>query len=130
MDRTFCLLIGLSTLLLGSEQFWFSYKMVTANGASIAEEKNLTPVMVYTETQTQYLLCTLELRNDGKVPLEAFLKKNFDTLIPCFYPLSSHVLSWNTKTQNAQSDRVELVIAPVRFTVVFKDEFATINAFR
>lgn len=130
MARTFCLLIGLSALLFGSEQFLFSYKSVTVNGASIAEEKNLTPVMVRSQNDATRLLCTLELHNNGKMSNEAFLKKHFDDLIPCFYPLSSHVLSWNTKHQNSQNDRVELVIEPVRFTVVFKDEFATINTFR
>jgi len=128
--RTFCLLIGLSTLLFGSEQFWFSYKSVTVNGVSIAEEKNLSPVMVYNQNDATRHLCTLELHNDGKMSNEAFLKKHFDDLIPCFYSLSSHVLAWNTKHQNSQNDRVELVIEPVRFTVVFKDEFATINTFR
>lgn len=130
MERTFCLLIGLSSLLIGSEQFLFSYKNVTVNGATIAEEKNITPVMVQSQNEATRILCTLEWHYNSKISTEAFLKKHFDDLLPCFYPLSSHVLSWNTKNQNSQSDRVELVIEPVRFTVVFKDEFATINTFR
>jgi len=128
--RTFCLLIGLSSLLFGSEQFLFSYKSVTVNGVIISEEKNLVPSMVNSAEKFSRELCTLELQNDFKTSNVLFLQKHFDDLLPCFYPLSSHMLSWNTQNNFKHDDRVELVIEPVRFTVVFKDEFATINTFR
>ncbi len=130
MERTFCLLIGLSTLLFGGEQFLFSYKSVTVNGVMVSEEKNLVPVMVGSQEEFSRVLCTVELYNDGRITNEVFLKKHFDEILPCFYTLSPHVLSWNSKNQNMQNDRVELVIEPTRFTVVFKDEFATINTLR
>lgn len=96
----------------------------------VSEEKNLVPVMVGSQEEFSRALCTVELYNDGKITNELFLKKHFDEILPCFYALSPHVLSWNSKNQNTQSDRVELVIEPTRFTVVFKDEFATINTLR
>jgi len=127
--RTFCLLITLFTALLGSEQFWFSYKIVTINGISIFEEKNIVPAMTFV-SEGEKRFCTIELNPDKTLSLEQFLKKHFDTILPCFYALSTHVLANHDGNPNLYKDRIELVIAPVRFTVVFKDEFATINTFR
>jgi len=127
--RAFCLLITLFTALLGSEQFWFSYKTVTVNGISISEEKNIVPAMTFVG-ENEKRLCTIKLNSDTTLSLEQFLKKHFDTILPCFYSLSTHVLANHDGNPNLYKDRVELVIAPVRFTVVFKDEFATINTFR
>lgn len=129
MARTFCLLITLFTALLGSEQCWFSYKTVTVNGISIFEEKNIVPAMTFVSEGEQQL-CTVELNQDTTLSQVEFLKKHFDTILPCFYSFSTHVLANHDSNSNAYKDRVELVITPVRFTVVFKDEFATINAFR
>ena len=129
MARTFLVLITLFTALLGREQFWFSYKTVIVNGISIFEEKNIVPAMTFVN-ESEKQLCTIELNRDTTLSLEQFLKKHFDTILPCFYSLSTHVLANHDGNPNLYKDRVELVIAPVRFTVVFKDEFATINSFR
>lgn len=130
MARTLCLLIlGATQALFCSDVFWFSYKIVTANGLVVHEQKNIAPVMVPYEGKSQKL-CTLELSNAQNLPKEQFLRKHFDEILPCFYQLSSHILSWNEQHLKQGSDRIELVIEPVRFTVDFKDEFATINAIR
>jgi len=127
--RTFCLLIGLAQLLYCSELFWFSYKIVTVNSVVIHEEKNIAPAMIPYEGQKQFL-CKLPLQNSSNLPKDAFLRKHFDTILPCFYQRSTHLLSWDEQYHKHSNDRIELVIEPVRFTVDFKDEFATINAIR
>jgi len=127
--RTFLLLIILFTALLGREQFWFSYKTAIVNGVTVFEEKNIVPAMTFV-SESEKRLCTIELNRDITLSLEEFLKKRFDTILPCFYSLSTHVLANHDGNPNLYKDQVELVIAPVRFTVVFKDEFATINTFR
>ena len=129
MARTLFLLISFYTFLFGSEQFWFSYKTVTVNGMSIFEEKNIVPSMTFVE-EGETKLCILELEYDANFSKEQFLKHHIDTIIPCFYPLATHLLANHENSTHVHKDRVELVIAPVRFTVVFKDEFATINTFR
>jgi len=128
--RTFCLLIlGTTQTLFCSDLFWFSYKIVTANSLVIYEQKNIASVTIPYMGQAQ-TLCTLELSNPKNLPKEQFLRQHFDTILPCFYQLSSHLLSWNEQHLKSGNDRIELVIEPVRFTVDFKDEFATINAIR
>lgn len=129
MARTFCLLICLSQALFCSDLFWFSYKIVTANGLVVYEQKNIAPVMIPYEGKAQKL-CTIELPHPQNLSKEQFLRKHFDDILPCFYQLSSHLLAWNDQYAKHGNDRIELVIEPVRFTVDFKDEFATINAIR
>lgn len=129
MARTFCLLIILSQALFCSDLFWFSYKIVTANGLVVYEQKNIAPVMVPYDGKVQKL-CTLPLANTSNLSKEQFLRKHFDDILPCFYQLSTHLLSWNDQYLKHGNDRIELVIEPIRFTVDFKDEFATINAVR
>ena len=67
---------------------------------------------------------------EAKAKVEKFLNENFDKLLPCFEGQPSHMLSWNEYHLKANNDRVEHIIEPVRFTVDFKDEFATISTFR
>lgn len=129
MARAFCLLIGLAQALFCSDVFWFSYKIVTVNSLVVYEQKNIALAMIPYEGKVQKL-CTLELANTQNLSKEQFLRKHFDTILPCFYQFSSHLLARNEQYQKHGNDRIELVIEPVRFTVDFKDEFATINAIR
>lgn len=129
MARNFLLLVSLGQLLFGGDIFWFSYKIVTANSIVVFEEKNIAPVMIPTKGVLQKL-CDVKLKHLPPTPLEHFLNLHFDTLLPCFYSHASHIHSWNDKRTKHSSDRVEVVIEPIRFTVEFKDEFATINTFR
>ncbi len=129
MARTFCLLIGFVQLLYCSDVFWFSYRIVTANSVVIHEEKNIALTMIPYEGKKQ-VLCELPLQNSANLPKEVFLRKHFDTILPCFYSLSTRLLSRNEQHIKYGNDRIELIIEPVRFTVDFKDEFATINAIR
>ena len=130
MARTFCLLIlGVTQALFCSDIFWFSYKIVTVNSLVIYEQKNIASAMIPYEGKLQEL-CTIELTNPLNLPKEQFLRKHFDDILPCFYQISSHLLAWNEQHLKHGNDRIELVIEPVRFTVDFKDEFATINAIR
>ena len=76
------------------------------------------------------VLCELPLQNSSNLSKEAFLRKHFDTILPCFYPLSVRLRSWDDQYLRHSNDRIELLIEPVRFTVDFKDEFATINTIR
>ena len=130
MARTLLLLIfGLSQTLFCSDLFWFSYKIVTANSVVIHEEKNIALAMIPYEGKKQ-VLCELPLQNSSNLSKEAFLRKHFDTILPCFYQLSTRLRSWDDQYLKHSNDRIELVIEPVRFTVDFKDEFATINTIR
>ena len=129
MARTFCLLVVIAQGLLCSELFWFSYKIVTVNALVVYEQKNIASVSVPYEGEAK-VLCTLPLYNTQNLPLEQFLRKHYDEILPCFYPLSTHLLSRREQYLKHGNDRVELVIEPVRFTVDFKDEFATIKTIR
>ena len=131
MERTFFLLVllGFSTSLFSSERYWFSYKVVTVNGAVIFQEKNITPIMT-PFNEVSRTVCEIPLSYNSKLSKEKFLNENFDKLLPCFDGELSHMLSWNEYHLKANNDRVEHIIEPVRFTVDFKDEFATINAIR
>ena len=130
MARTVCLLIlGAAQALFCSDVFWFSYKIVTVNSRVIFEQKNIASAMIPYVGKAQKL-CTIELSNPTNLPEEQFLQKHFDTLLPCFYQLSAHLLSWDDQYLKHANDHIEIVIEPVRFTVDFKDEFATINAIR
>lgn len=95
----------------------------------VYEQKNIASSMVPYEGKAE-VLCTLKLSNSQNLPKEHFLKKNFDEILPCFYPLSTHLNSRSEQYLKHGRDRVELVIEPVRFTVDFKDEFATIKTVR
>jgi flagellar motility protein FlgQ len=128
--RTFCLLVlGATQALFCSDIFWFSYKIVTVNSRVIHEQKNIASAMIPYVGKAQ-TLCTIELVNTQNLPTEQFLQKHFDTILPCFYQLSAHLLTWDEQHLRHSNDRIEIVIEPVRFTVDFKDEFATINAIR
>lgn len=131
MERTFFLLVllGLSTLLFSGEYFWFSYKVVTVNGAVVFQEKNITPVMT-PFNEVSRTVCEIPLLDNPQLSKEQFLNQNFDKLLPCFERQPSHMLSWNEYHLKASKDRIEHIIEPVRFTVDFKDEFATISTFR
>ena len=74
--------------------------------------------------------CNLPIRYDFKTSKELFLKKHFDVLLSCFYPKKTHMLVRGEYHLNSYYDRVELIIEPVRFTVDFKDEFATISTYQ
>lgn len=128
MARNFLLLISLAQLLFGNDYFWFSYKIVTANSIAIYEEKNIASATI-PFVGTSVHLCTIALQNKKNLPLKHFLNTYYDDLLPCFYSRASHIISWNDKRTKKSADRVEMVIAPVRFTVEFKDEFAIIKTF-
>lgn len=102
---------------------------MTVNGAVIFQEKNITPIMT-PFNEVSRTVCEIPLSYDSKLSKEQFLNKNFDKLLPCFEREASHMLSWNEYHLKVSSDRVEHIIEPVRFTVDFKDEFATIKTFR
>lgn len=130
MARNFLLLVCLSQALFCSEVFWFSYKIVTANSAVIYEEKNITSSMMILEKSKSSFLCALDLKYTPTLSKKQFLIQHFDTLLPCFYKKKSHLISWNENRQKESNDRVELIIEPIRFTVDFKEEFATISTIR
>ena len=129
MARNFLLLILLTHTLFGSDVFWFSYKIVTVNGVAIYEERNITPLMLPSVGENIFL-CSVDLTGYDKTSKHLFLKKNFDKILPCFYTLKSHLTSWNENRLQGGFDRIELIIEPTRFTVDFKDEFATISTIR
>lgn len=129
MARNLLILVCLTQALFCSELFWFSYKIVTANGAVIYEEKNITSAMTL-ETVQKKFLCAVDLKYTPPLSKKQFLINHFDTILPCFYEKKSHLISWNENRQKQSNDRIELVIEPIRFTVEFKDEFATISTIR
>lgn len=95
----------------------------------IYEQKNISRLSVPYEGEEE-VLCKIMLSNPNKIAEETFLRKHFDILLPCFYPLASHLISRSETYAKHNTDRVELIIEPVRFTVDFKDEFATIKTVR
>ena len=129
MARNFLVLISLTHTLFCSDVFWFSYKIVTVNSVAIYEEKNITPLSLPYIGESIFL-CNIDFVNDKNISKHIFLQANFDKILPCFYQSKSHLISWTDNRQKQSNDRVELVIAPTRFTVDFKEEFATISTIR
>ena len=130
MARVVCLLIVLFGQLFGSDAFIFSYKGITANQLLVYEEKNIASVMQNNEQNLPTKKCQLPLKYDFKSSKEGFLKNHFDLLLGCFYPQRTHMLSWGEHHAHIARDRVEFIVLPTRFTVDFKDEFATINTYQ
>lgn len=95
----------------------------------IFEQKHIASAMLLSDT-TPLSVCTIELLYLSSKPKEVFLQEHFDTLLPCFYRFAVHILGRGDKSMREQYEHVELVIEPVKFTVEFKDEFATIKTFR
>ena len=56
-----------------------------------------------------------------------YLNRNFNKLLPCFYPYSSKIVNRTYLELKGIDERSVLTIAPVKFTVDFKDQFANIN---
>ncbi len=107
----------------------FSYKVVTAKSVVIYEEKNIASSMIEHEKHL-FKTYSLPLRYDFTSSKESFLRTHFDALLECFYAHTLHMISTSELNLKTSTDRVELIIEPVYFTVDFKDEFATINTFR
>ena len=112
--------------LYASELFWFSYKIMTQNSIVTYEQKNISPAMIPFEGKKEFL-CSIPLPYASSLSKIDFLRKHFDDVLPCFYPLSIRLIGWNNQYTKRTQDTIELIIEPVRFTVDFKDEFATIN---
>ena len=78
----------------------------------------------------QHYLCSIPLNQSKGLPKDVFLNQRFDDVLTCFYPLATRVSAWSDQRFKHSDEKVQLIIQPIRFTVDFKDEFATINAIR
>ena len=126
MKRDLLLSVLILSSLFGSDTFWFSYRSVTLDKVLVYEEKNISPLLVPFIGKR---ISTCRVKISGKKSLSKLqlLNKNFDNLLPCFYKTTVKVTSQSQVRLNSMRDEVELVIAPVRFIVDFKDDFAKIT---
>jgi len=56
-----------------------------------------------------------------------YLNRNFNKLIPCFYPYGTKIVNRTYLELKGIDERSVLTIPPIKFTVDFKDQFANIN---
>ena len=126
MERNLLLLALFFSSIIGSDTFWFSYKSVTLNKALIYEEKNISPLTIpYIGKHTS--TCRVKIKSRNYTSTLQCLDDNFYKILPCFYKTTSKVTSQSQVTLFGIRDEVELIIAPVRFIVDFKDDFANIT---
>ena len=126
MERNFLLLVLFLNLLIGSDTFWFSYKSVTLDKVLIYEEKNISPLTV-PFVGKQISTCRVKTESKKSLSKLQLLNINFDNILPCFYKTTAKITSQSQVTLDGLRDEVELIIAPVRFIVDFKDDFASIT---
>jgi hypothetical protein len=125
VERNFCLLILFSLSLLGSESFWFSYRVATDNKMMVYEEKNISPLMLKTDAKIAST-CRVKIKKKSNQATLEFLNKNFNKILPCFYPYSSKIQNKTLVELKGVKDKSVLTILPIQFTVDFKDQFANI----
>ncbi|WP_331775368.1 hypothetical protein [Sulfurospirillum sp. 1612] len=126
MERNLFLLVVLIAQCFGGDTFWFSYKSVTSNQILVEEEKNISPLVVPYNGKISRK-CHVPIHTHiGETNLQK-LNKNFDNILPCFYQSDTIVTSRSVISKNKSYDIVEVVIAPIRFIVDFKDDFANIS---
>lgn len=130
MARDFCLLIIFSCSLFGSESFWFSYQVAVENKMVVYEQKNVSAVMQVADSSDYRFLCSLDASKKSTLPTQQYLNKNFAQLLGCFYPMSAKVENYTIIKIDGVLERTVVTIAPVRFTVDFKDDFATIEVIK
>lgn len=131
MERNFCLLILLTCNLFANENFWFSYRVVTENKEIIFEERNISPLMEYSKESSVSHLCSVAIKKVNKYePILDVLNKNYNKILPCFYPLSTKMTNRTYVENGGVLETTELIILPVKFTVDFNDQFANINLLR
>ncbi|WP_024954727.1 hypothetical protein [Sulfurospirillum arcachonense] len=130
MERNFCLLIFFTCNLISSENFWFSYKSATTNKQIVYEERNISPLMLDSKNDKYKFLCKIDTQKKQYQSTLHFLNENFNKLLPCFYPMSTQVISRTLIETKGVLDRSVLTITPTQFTVDFKDQFANISVLR
>ncbi len=126
MERNLCILILLSAILNAKGFFWFSYRIITHNKIITYEEKNISPHMIEGNFK-KLSTCVVKINNAKSDSNLHLLNKNFNKILPCFYPYGSRILSKTDSFIGGIEDINELVIPPTKFTVDFKDQFANIT---
>lgn len=130
MARDFCLLVIFASCLSASEGFWFSYKVAVQNKEIVYEERNISPFMKAVDAKQYKLLCRLDIAKKQSNSTEHFLNENFNRLLSCFYSMNSHVVSYTLVETKGVMERIVFIIAPTKFTVDFKDDFANIKVIK
>jgi len=125
VERNLLLLIIFSSIIFGSDTFWFSYRSVTHNHTLVYEEKNISPLTIPFNGKKSST-CRVQINKSGYNSSLKYLNDNFYKILPCFYASAAKVTSQSQTTLDGVRDEVELIIVPTRFIVDFKDDFANI----
>lgn len=127
MARNLCLLILCSCNLFASENFWFSYRVVTENKSVIYEQRYLSPHMTPLQEKLKKVICKTNIKKNTTQSTLKLLNENFDELLHCFYPMNAKVLNRTLVENSAVLELTDMNIRPIEFTVDFKDQFANIT---
>ena len=126
MERNLCLLIFFCCSLFASENFWFSYRVITEDKTVVYEERYISPHMTSLSEDLATVSCKTTIEKNKKQSTIMLLNENFDELLQCFYPMSSRLINRTLIENQGVREIIELTIVPIEFTVDFKDQFATI----
>jgi len=96
----------------------------------VYEERNISPQMQEVDKNDYKSLCQLDAKKNKYQSTEHFLNENFDSLLECFYPMSTKVVNHTLIEMKGVIERTVLTITPTKFTVDFKDDFANIKTIK
>lgn len=129
MARNFCLLILLVKFALGSEEFIFWASVNTTNFIVSFEQIVFSKAMTLTNKGKIRLLCQIDgTREEGASTLE-FLNSRKDEIFYCFAREKVSVKSEFYRRNGSMRNTGVIKVAPVRFTIEFKQNSAIISVF-
>lgn len=127
MERNLCLLILFCSSLLASEDFWFSYRVITEDKYVVYEERYISPRMTVSPSQFPVYICNTQIKKNANQSTAILLNQNFDEVLACFYAQDTRLVANTTVTRQGVREIIEFTVLPASFTVEFKDQFAIIK---
>ncbi|WP_078415443.1 hypothetical protein [Campylobacter pinnipediorum] len=125
MARNFCLLILVSYILFGSEDFIFWADLNFKNNAAYSENFNISKPMVKRYGNLKFL-CEINNSKDKDTKTIDYLNLNKDKLFECFSLNKTFIKSTSKKYGLNFLNETKLTIKPIDFTIDFKSNSAMI----
>ncbi|AQW86044.1 flagellar-associated protein FlgQ [Campylobacter pinnipediorum subsp. caledonicus] len=125
MARNFCLLILVSYILFGSEDFIFWADLNFKNNTTYSENFNISKPMVKRYGNLKFL-CEINNSKDKDTKTIDYLNLNKDKLFECFSSNKTFIKSTSKKYGLNFLNETKLTINPIYFTIDFKSNSAII----
>lgn len=127
MERNLCLLILFCSSLLASEDFWFSYRVITEDKYVVYEEIYISPRMTVSLQKSPFYTCNTQIKKKSNQSTAILLNQHFDEVLACFYAQDTRLVANTTVTRRGVREIIEFTVLPTSFTVDFKDQLAIIK---